>query len=733
MKKLLPKRTKTKTRLQYEALECGAASLATILDYFGRYEELSDLRAACGVNRDGSNAGQILKAARTYGMTAKGFRMNAKNLKEGGKYPCIIFWGFNHFLVVEGFQGEMVYLSDPAQGRYKVDFEEFSTNYTGIVLQIEPNELFKSDNTKKKGSILFTFIPQLLPYKKYLLLLMILGCSQAFCTLFVAGLSLTYIDSFLTNGRLYFGIPIVWLLFLSATTWLSLLTIQFLLLRRIELLLSKRVTTDLFRKLFKNPYSFFESRFQGELASRLILGIETTQVIVSQIVRFVIRTWMSLLILIFAVAISPQLSGIFLLIAIGNALINWAFTEIRSDANRRLSINTGKAFGKSLAGINNMEGLKASGLELEYLSQWQASFGDVVIQRQTLGEQMAWSNISASASSFLISILIIAVGGLLIIEGKMTLGALVAFQFLQSELIGPINQLPMITKWLQTLVGDLGRIEDLKNNEDDPLVGSFQSGKQSFEEAKQKRLKGDIQIKNLSFSFDGGKTYYMNDINLHIAPGQHISIVGGSGSGKSHLLKLIGGLIKPTDGEILFDNKTIYDQGVQVIRNNMSYVPQNVFIFNGTIRENLVLWDDSIEEEEILKAAKDAQILSLILSHKDGFDRVLKDNGNDLSGGERQRLELCRALVRKPNILLLDEATSALDNITQSKFLKALRKREITVISIDHRLEASLQSDVVIVMNQGAIIESGSPNTLLSAGDHFSRLNTISNNEEASS
>ena len=155
MKKLLPKRTKTKTRLQYEALECGAASLATILDYFGRYEELSDLRAACGVNRDGSNAGQILKAARTYGMTAKGFRMNAKNLKEGGKYPCIIFWGFNHFLVVEGFQGEMVYLSDPAQGRYKVDFEEFSTNYTGIVLQIEPNELFKSDNTKKKGSILY--------------------------------------------------------------------------------------------------------------------------------------------------------------------------------------------------------------------------------------------------------------------------------------------------------------------------------------------------------------------------------------------------------------------------------------------------------------------------------------------------------------------------------------------------------------------------------------------------
>jgi ATP-binding cassette subfamily B protein len=158
-----------------------------------------------------------------------------------------------------------------------------------------------------------------------------------------------------------------------------------------------------------------------------------------------------------------------------------------------------------------------------------------------------------------------------------------------------------------------------------------------------------------------------------------------------------------------------------------------VFIFNGTIRENLVLWDDSIEHDEIVKAAEDAQILSLILSHKDGFDRVLKDNGSDLSGGERQRLELCRALIRKPNILLLDEATSALDNLTQLKFLKALRKRKITVISIDHRLEASLTSDVVVVMEQGAIVETGAPNDLLLSGGHFSKLHAISTNKEASS
>ncbi len=733
MNKLLSRRTKTKTRLQYEALECGAASLATILDYFGRYEELSDLRAACGVNRDGSSAGQILKAARTYGMKAKGFRMDARKLKEDGKYPCIVFWGFNHFLVVEGFEGETVYLSDPAQGRYKVDFEEFSTNYTGIVLQIEPNELFKPDLSKRKGPILFTFLPQLIPYSKYLLLLMALGCGQAFCTLFVAGLSSTYIDSFLLNKRLYFGVPIVWLLFLSATTWLLLLAIQFLLLRRIELSLSKKITANLFRNLFQNPYSFFESRFQGELASRLILGMDTTQVIIAQIVRFVIQTWASLLVLIFAFVISPQLAGIFLAIAVGNALLNWALTEMRSDANRKLSIDTGKSFGKSLAGINNMEGLKASGLELEYLSQWQASFGNVIVQRQTLGEQMAWSNVSASTSSFLISILVIAIGGLLIIDGKMTLGALVAFQFLQSELVGPIDELPGITKLFQNLVGDIGRIEDIKNNENDPLVASFRSGKQGFDAAKKIILKGDVHIKNLSFSFDAGKTYYMKNLDLHIAPGQQISLVGGSGSGKSTLMKLIAGLVMPSDGEILFDNQSMFKHGVQVVRNNMSLVPQKVFIFNGTIRENLVLWDDLIEDEEIFKAAEDAQILSLILSHKDGFDRVLKDNGSDLSGGERQRLELCRALIRKPNILLLDEATSALDNMTQSMFLKALRQRGITVISIDHRLEASLTSDVVVVMEQGAIVETGAPNDLLSSGGHFSKLHAISKNEEASS
>ena len=726
MRTLSKKRVKTKTRIQFEALECGAASLATILDYFGRYEKLSDLRVACGVNRDGSSAGQILKASRTYGLIAKGFRMEASTLRDSGQFPCIVFWGFNHFLVVEGFEEETVYLSDPAQGRYRIGFDEFRTNFTGIVLQLEPDKSFVRDTSKKKGPLIFTFLPKLLPYKTSLVLLAGIGASQAFCTVFIAGLSSTYVDSFLMNRRLYFGVPIIWLLFLGATSWLALLAIQFLLLRRIELSLSKRITANLFRKLFQNPFNFFESRFQGELASRLVLGMETTQIVVADFLRFCTQAWASLLVLGVAFIVSPQLSSIFLLIAVGNMLLNWYLTELRSDSNRKLSIDQGKAYGKSLSGINNMEGLKASGLELEFLSQWQATFGNVVIQRQTLGQQMAWSTVSSTTSIFLLRILVIAIGGLLIINGNMTLGALVAFQFLQSELVGPINELPSITRQFQQLIGDIGRIEDLKDNPYDPLVGSFASGSSLPSASSNISLTGDIEIKDLSFSFDAGKTYYMQNLNFTMFSGQQVSLVGGSGSGKSTLIKLLAGLISPSNGTILFDNKSMLEEDIQIIRNNLALVPQKAFIFNGTVRENLTLWDPSFNDDDIFSAAEDAQILHLILGHKDGLSRVLRDNGSDLSGGERQRLELCRALLRNPKILLLDEATSALDNITQANFLKALRKKGITVISIDHRLEAALTSDMVVVMEKGAIVESGQPKNLLLNNGYFSKLHNAS-------
>lgn len=712
-------RVKAQTRLQYEAAECGAASLATILGYFRRWVELSEVRAACGVNRDGSNAKQIMIAARSFGLNARAYRSSGEELRESGRFPCVVFWGFNHFLVVEGFDAEHAFLSDPAQGRVRVLMDEFLDTFTGIVLEFEPGEDFRVGGQQR--SPLFELLGALRPYKIPLIQLACVATCQSIITLLVAGLTSTFIDSFLQNQRLYFGIPIIWLMFISVLGWLALLSIQFVILRRMELLLSKKLTADLFRKLFKVTFSFYQARFQGEIASRLLLGMQTTQVIISRMLRFGIEIWIGVLVLIFAIIISNWLALLVVFVMGANLLLNWWLTEQRYDANRKLAIEKGKAQGKGLQGINNIETLKASGLEFDFLSQWQENFSKVVVQNQTLGAQMALSTIAAKGSTFLLNALIIVIGGFLIIAGKISLGTLVAFQFLQGQLTAPISSLPQINSNLQTLIGDLGRLQDLRKNENDPLVKSFSDIEEDHSD-DDVRLQGKIELKQISFSFDPVSEPFIKSLDLTIPAGSQLAIVGASGSGKTTLIRLLAGLYQPTDGELLFDSLPWHDHGSGLMRNSLAYVPQQVFVFNASVHDNITLWRPGYSLEHLEEAAQDAQILNTINAHPEAFQRELADNGSDLSGGERQRLEICRALLRRPSILLFDEATSALDNETQSKVLDALKERKITVVNVAHRLDAALRSDQVLVMRHGSVVEQGTPDQLLARQGEFHSL-----------
>lgn len=721
-KGLQHRRVKARTRLQYEAAECGAASLATILAYFGCFVELRELRQACGVNRDGSNAKQILQAARIYGLEARAYRCSGEELKQDGLFPCIVFWGFNHYLVVEGFSATHAYVSDPAQGRTRMETEEFLDNFTGIVLELKPGAEFKIGGAER--SPLLAIPATLWPYRGALIQLLLLAIGQALTTLMVAGLTSTFIDGFLQNQRLYFGVPILWILLIAVTGWLVILSLEFIIMRRIELLLSKRLTADLFKKLFKVTFSFYQARFQGELAGRMLVGLETTQVVVAQLLRFCVNLFVALLVLGFACVISWWLALLVFTFMAANLLLNWWLTDQRYDANRRLAIEQGKAQGKGLQGINNIEALKASGLEFDFLSQWQSSFSNVVFQNQQLGSQMAISTISSSGSTFLLNALIITIGGLLIISGKLSLGTLVAFQFVQSQLMAPISTLPQINSSIQRLIGNLGRLEDLKTTEDDPLVKSFSTNTASanIDRDPDKRLVGSLELKRLNFSFDPVSPAFINDLDLTVPAGSQLAIVGGSGSGKTTLIRIIAGLYKQSSGKLLFDGVPWEEHGDRVIRDSLAYVPQQVFVFNSTIRENITLWRPGYSLGQLEIAARDAQLLDTITAHPEAFERKLRDNGSDLSGGERQRLEICRALLRRPSILLLDEATSALDNVTQTRILDVLKKRGITVISVAHRLDAALRSDQVLVMNGGQVVERGSPDELLAQNGSFSAL-----------
>ena len=723
MKSLQHSRVITKARLQYEAAECGAASLAIILEYFGKFVELRELRYACGVTRDGSNAKQLLSAARSYGLEARAYKSEATQLRNSGKFPCVVFWGFNHYLVIEGFDYKHAYLSDPAQGRVRIPIEEFNDKFTGIVLEFLPSDSFKIGG--KERSPLLLLPSKLLPYYKSIILLFIAATAQSALSLLVAGLTSAFIDNFIEDNKLYFGIPIIWLLFFSVAGWFALLSIQFSILRRVEFSLSKRITADLFRKLFTVEFDFYQSRFQGEISSRMLLGLQTTQVIVAQFIRFTTTLWIGLLILCAAIFISPFLSLLVLLVTSANFYLNWWLTNIRYDSNRKLTLEQGKATGLGLQGINNIESIKSSGLEFDFLSQWQGSFGNVVIQNQLLGQQMAYSSIIANASQLFINASIIVLGGILIIYGQISLGVLVAFQFLQSQLTAPLSSLPQINASFQSLIGNLGRLDDLNKNPDDPFVKSFEiidSSIASEPSVETQKLSGHLQIVNLSFSFDAVSPPFIESLDIDIPSGTHVSLVGGSGSGKTTLIRLIAGFYQPSSGHILFDGKSWLDHSDDVMRSSMAYVPQQVFIFNATIRDNITLWNPSYTLKQLEEAAKSSQIFDTILSHPEAFSRQLLDNGSDLSGGERQRLEICRALIRLPSILLLDEATSALDNATQSKVLGVLKQRKITVVSVAHRLTAALDSDYVLFMDNGKVVERGAPSDLLKSQGPFRAL-----------
>lgn len=717
------KRVRVKTSLQYEAVECGAASLKSILGYYGKHVPLSELRKECGITRDGSNALKVIQAARRYGLACDAFKKSLEELKITGKYPCILFWGFAHFLVLEGFDDKFAYLSDPAQGRIRIGLDEFRDDYTGVGINIFPTSSFEQGG--EEDYPLFSLPTFLSSFWGYILLIILISTVGTIPTLAIAGSSAQFINKFLMEKELYFGIPIVWIFAISVIILFTLLMLQFLLIRRLEYAISKKLTGELFSKLFSVPYYFYQQRMLGEVASRMKLGFELSNLVISQIIRFIASLWQSLLLIIVSSFISTPLALLTFFSVTINILINILLTERRKDANRLLAMDEGKLLGTSLQGITDIETIKASGMEFDFLKNWQKYFSKVVEKRQILGLQIAFTNISAQGSIFLVNSLIVGIGGIFIIKGSLTLGALISYQFLLAIIITPLSQISSIGKQIQTLDGMLGRLLDLRKNEEDKLVRSLLPKLSIINSSNNPLItlgSFDIKLDGLTFGFNSIDPPFINDLSLDITYGTHIALVGGSGSGKSTLIKLLAGLYKPLTGKYTINGKILEEINDIELRSVLAYIPQDVFMYNETISTNIQLWRNFISDTDLYESVKIAVINEMIKEHPTGINRLLETGGANISGGQRQRLEIARAIVIKPKILLLDEATSALDDETESLVLDNIWKLGITTISVAHRMASALKGDYVLLMEKGAVIERGSPKELLTTNSRFKEL-----------
>jgi ATP-binding cassette subfamily C protein len=715
--KVSTKRVKTPILLQIEAVECGAAALGIILGYYSRVVPLAELRQACGVSREGSSASNIIVAAQNYGLAAKGYKKTLERLMELDP-PYIVFWRFEHFLVVEGFGKDRVYLNDPASGRRSVNLEEFSQSYTGVVLVMQPGAEFRKGGSKK--NIITSLQGRLQGSMPVLLYCIVAGFLLVIPNLALPIFSQLFVDQVLVRQQLGWFPYLLTAMLLTVFVQGLLSTWQLLYLRKLRVKLSISMASRFIWHVLRLPAGFYAQRFPGEISSRVSINDQVADVLSGQVTTTII----SAVLIVFYAILMLQYSWILTLIVVCFAIINvivlrWV-SQSRIDANTRVSRDFGKVDGVSIAGLQSIETLKASGLESDFFARWAGYYTKATNARLELALVTQRIGLLPSLLLNLSNVVLLGVGGWQIMVGNMTIGMLLAFQLLTRSFLTPINDLVRFGRTLQDLAGNLVRLDDVLDNATDPSLASITA--RDDNSATPYRLKGQIEIKDISFGYSKAAAPLIQNFSLTIKPGQRVALVGGSGSGKSTIARIVAGLYEPWQGSVLLDGIPRAKIPRSVLTHSIAMVDQDILLFADTIRANLTLWDPTIPDSVLQKACQDAAIHETVLSTPGGYSAELIEGAANLSGGQRQRLEIARALVGNPSLLIMDEATSALDAETEKVIDQNLRRRGCTCLIVAHRLSTIRDCDEIIVLDRGKVVQRGTHEILWKAGGQYAYL-----------
>mgnify|MGYP000303419043 CR=1 FL=1 len=710
----------TTSVIQMEAVECGAASLKMILGYYGKHISLEKLREECGVNRDGSKAINIIKAARKFDLEPEGYKVEEiKELKDV-EFPAIIHWNFNHFLVLEGFKKGVFYLNDPALGHREVSYEDFNAAFTGVILTFKKTENFKKSG--KKSNLINALKERTKGYEKVILVLFLVGLLMVIPGLVIPIFSRIFVDEILISHATDWIWPLVGGMALTAIFRAVLQHFQLNVLMKAQNKLDIVSSAQYFWHVLKLPIQFFHQRDNGEIGSRIVLNQQISNLITGQIAR----NLLDLIVVVFYFALMLQYDVTLSIIALFFALMN--IFSVRLIGSKRiekyfsLSVTSGKLYGTTLGGIKTIETLKAMGRENDFFVKWNGSFAKVINQKQKLAAFESYFGLVPRFIAQFQTLIILILGASKIMDGQISVGMLVAFQSLVASFSAPISSLVGLGTTLQELEGDMNRIDDVMRAEPDPSIDQKVVVKDDNYKLISKKLEGYIEFKNVTFGYSKVSEPLISNLSLKINPGERIALVGGSGSGKSTVAKLLMGFYEPWEGEILFDEVNRNKLPRQVINNSLSMVSQDIYLFSGPLRDVLTLHDTTISDNMLINACKDANIHEDIASKPNAYDYELSEGGKNFSGGQRQRLEIARSLVTNPTMLVLDEATSALDPTTEKLIDENIKKRKCSVVVVAHRLSTIRDSDEIIVLDRGEIIERGTHEQLVKNKGRYFRL-----------
>lgn len=702
--------------MQLEVVECGAACLDMVLGYYGKWVALEQVRLDCGVSRDGSNAKNILMAARNYGLVAKAFRLEPERLKEIGVFPCIIHWEFNHFVVLDGFKNGKAKLNDPARGEVYVSMKEFDEAFTGIAIMMEPGENFVSDGRKK--SVLSFATQKLKGTGSAILFTILTTVIISLIGMISPAFSRVFLDYLMGGNNPDWVYPFLGLFAAFILLQTIVMLLQNIYSLKIEGKLSVVANSNYMWHVLLLPMEFFSQRLSGDIAMRKT----ENESIASELIQTLAPIALNIIMLVFYLIVMLRYSVILACIGLGgmaiNALLEMWINKKRIGIMRIQMRDEGKLVATTISGIEMMETIKASGAENGFFEKWsgyQASVNAQNVKSSRLSLQMGM--LPTIVSTF-VDMSILGVGLYLVIQGQLTVGLLFAFQALLVSFMEPANEMVKVGETMQSMTNSMERIQDVMEY---PIASTFQE-REEEEISDYAKLSGNIEMRNVTFGYSKLANPLIEGFNMTIKPGQKIAFVGGSGCGKSTLAKLLSGLYDPWEGEILFDGKPIASINRNIFTGSLAVVDQDVILFEDSIANNIKMWDSSIEDFEMILAARDASLHEDILQRDGGYNYKVLEGGKDFSGGQCQRMEIARVLAQDPTIIIMDEATSALDARTEYEVVKAIKDRGITSIVIAHRLSTVRDADLIIVLDNGKVVEQGTHEELMSIHGKYEEL-----------
>ena len=702
--------------MQMEALECGAASLCMILAYYGKWVPLEQARSDCGVSRDGSNAKNILTAARNYGLDAAGYKLEPDELFEEGHFPCIVHWEFNHFVVCDGIKGNKVYLNDPARGNLTVTKERFDEAFTGIAILFEPTEQFEPGGKPK--SVLGFAMERLRGCSAAMIFVAATTIITSLTTIVTSGFSRIFMDQLLPGRNASWVTPFFVGLGIITAIQIIAAWVQAVYQLRLNGKMDAVGSSSYLWKVLRLPMEFFSQRMAGDIQGRMNSNASIAETVVNTLGPLVLNTAMMIFYLVVLVRYSLVLTCVGLVSVLVSALMSRYISKKRINITRVMMRDSGKLASATVNAVDMIETIKASGAENGFFEKWSGYQASVNTQTVRYEKQDQMLGIIPAAVSTAMNMLILSMGIWFTIQGNFTVGMIMAFQTYMTSFMAPVGQLIGAGQTIQEMRTAMERIEDVMCYPDDP---QFDIETESDEYDK---LGGTLSMKNVTFGYSKLADPLIVDFNLELKQGSRVAFVGASGSGKSTLSKLISGLYRPWSGQILFDGKPIDEIDRNVFRSSVAVVDQDIILFEDSIAGNIKMWDSTIEDFEMIMAARDAKIQDDIMQRTGNYRYKITEGGRDFSGGQRQRLEIARVLAQDPTMIILDEATSALDAKTEYEVVKAIKDRGITCIVVAHRLSTIRDCDEIIVLDQGKVVERGTHDELMKLDGAYKTLVT---------